>query len=56
MGPSNREITRWVGVVCAGLAAVWALNNHRVFLCMMMAYLAFLNYQETPGEGGVITR
>jgi stage IV sporulation protein FB len=55
MGPSGREITRWVGVVCAGLAAIWALNNQRVFLCMMMAYLAFLNYQETPGEGGVIT-
>ena len=56
MGPSRREITRWVGVTCASLAALWALNNHQVFLCMMMAYLAFLNYQETPGEGGVITQ
>ena len=26
-----------------------------IFLCMMMAYLAYMNYQESPGEGGVIT-
>ncbi len=56
MGPSRRETVRWVGVVIASLVAVWALQMNRVFLCMMMAYLAYMNYQEQPGEGGVITQ
>ena len=56
MGSSQREIVRWVGVVVASLVAVWALQINQVFLCMMMAYLAFMNYKEEPGEGGVITR
>lgn len=55
MGPSRRENVRWVGVIVASLVALWALQLDRVFLCMMMAYLAYMNYQESPGEGGVIT-
>jgi len=56
MGPSGRETTRWVGVILASLVAVWALSRNQVFLCMMMAFLAFQNYQQAPGEGGVMTR
>ena len=56
MGSSRRETVRWVGVIVASLVAVWALQLDRVFLCMMMAYLAYMNFQEEPGEGGVITR
>jgi len=47
---------RWVGVWVAAAVALWSLRAGQLFLCMMMAYLAFMNYQETPGEGGVITR
>ncbi|MDG1890011.1 MAG: site-2 protease family protein [Verrucomicrobiota bacterium] len=56
MGPSGRETTRWVGVILASLVALWALQSNHVFLCMMMAYMAYMNYNESPGEGGVITR
>ena len=56
MGSSRRETVRLVGVIVASLVAVWALQLDRVFLCMMMAYLAYMNFQEEPGEGGVITR
>jgi len=56
MGPHRRHVVRWVGVWVAAAVALWSLRAGQLFLCMMMAYLAFMNYQETPGEGGVITR
>ncbi|MEC7904870.1 MAG: site-2 protease family protein [Verrucomicrobiota bacterium] len=56
MGPHRRDVVRWVSVIIASLVAFWALRAGQLFLCMMMAYMAFMNYQHTPGEGGVVTR
>ena len=56
MGPHRRNIVRWMSVIIASLVAFYALRVGQLFLCMMMAYMAFMNYQQTPGEGGVVTR
>ena len=50
MGPHRRDVVRWVSVIIASLVAFWALRVGLLFLCMMMAYMAFMNYQHTPGK------
>ena len=56
MGPSQAETVRWVGVAVGTLVALYALDQGRVILCMMMALLAFQNYNQSPGDGGVSLR
>lgn len=46
LGPDRREITRWIGVIFAAAVAGWAFWVGQPFLGIMLAYLAFLNYQQ----------
>lgn len=46
LGPSRREVTRWLGVICAGVIAYWAFSIGQLFLGLMLAYLGFMNYQQ----------
>ncbi len=46
LGPTRREITRWVGVICAGGMAFLAFKYNQVFLGLMLAYLGFINFQD----------
>ena len=53
LGPSRREATRWLGVICAGVIAYWAFTVGQLFLGLMLAYLGFMNYQQQPGRPGL---
>ena len=50
LGPTRREITRWVGVICAAAVALWAFEQGLIFLGLMLAYLGFMNYQGPPRD------
>ncbi len=53
MGPRNIQIAIWVGVICAGGAAIWAFRNGQPFLAMMMLFLAYGNFQNQNMQGGI---
>lgn len=45
MGPTRRGVVRWVSVIFAAGAAWWAFKAGQPFLCLMVAYLGFVNFQ-----------
>jgi stage IV sporulation protein FB len=56
-GPRRAGLVRWVSVFCAGAVALWALQAGMIFLGLIVAYLAFVNFQSgrtQPVQGGVL--
>lgn len=54
LGPRYLHVAVWIGVVAAGAVAVWAFTAGETFLGLMMAILAFSNYQNQNIQGGVV--
>jgi stage IV sporulation protein FB len=44
-GPHRAGLVRWVAVICAVGVAGWALQAGMIFLGVMAAYLAYVNFQ-----------
>jgi stage IV sporulation protein FB len=44
-GPERAGLVRWVAVICAVGVAAWALQAGMIFLGLMAAYLAYVNFQ-----------
>ncbi len=53
LGPQNIKIAIWIGVICAGAAAIWAFQNKQIFLALMMGFLAYGNFQNQNMQGGI---
>ncbi len=55
LGPRRIQISIWLGVVCAVLAAAFAYQVlGQLYLCIMLLILAFLNFQNQNLQGGVM--
>lgn len=53
LGPGRHQIASWIGVLCAAGAAIWAFNMGRIFLAIMMLFLAYGNFQNQNLMGGI---
>jgi stage IV sporulation protein FB len=56
LGPSRTHISSWIGFALAALLCVWALSNRLIFAAVMLALLAYYNFQRERVEGGVVTQ
>lgn len=53
LGPKNIQFAIWIGVLCAGGAAIWAFQRGQLFLALMMLFLAYGNFQNQNMQGGI---
>jgi Zn-dependent protease len=55
LGPRRAALTSGIGLVLAVLLCIWAVTNGMIFSAVMLAMLAYYNFQRQPVEGGVVT-